>query len=222
MDQYIIEKSKPFYDQIYYKIREMILFLKIKPGERVYEARLARMFNTSRSPVREAVKALIREGLLVSDEKSRIFVFKPTFDDIVQIYQCRMALESFAARLTTEMATNPQLREIEYTIEETEYLLIDEEKNRERLIALNTKFHESIIQYSQNNLLRKQLSDINSLSYYFRILNFNGKNRGKELYEEHHEIFQYMKNRDSKKAAAAMMQHIENDLAHFRELKMIL
>nr|WP_263324462.1 GntR family transcriptional regulator [Neobacillus sp. Marseille-Q6967] len=218
MDQFVIEKSMPFYDQIYYKIREMILYMKIKPGERVYEAKLARLFNTSRSPVREAVKALIKEGLLVSDEKSRIFVFEPTFTDIVQIYQCRMALESFAAKLTTEIATNSQLEEIGSIMIKTETLLGDEENNREKLIELNTEFHESIIKFSNNLLLKKQLSDINSLSYYFRILNFNGKNRGKVLYEEHKEIYQYMKNREAKKASAAMMQHIENDLAHFSEI----
>jgi DNA-binding GntR family transcriptional regulator len=61
MNQYVIEKSKPFYDQVYYKVREMILFRQFKPGERIYEAKLARLFNTSRSPVREAVKALIKE-----------------------------------------------------------------------------------------------------------------------------------------------------------------
>jgi DNA-binding GntR family transcriptional regulator len=217
MDQYVIEKSMPYYDQIYYKLREMILYMKIKPGERVYESRLASLFNTSRSPVREAVKALIKEGLLVSDDKSRIFVFEPTFNDIVQIYQCRMALESFAARLTSETATNAQLEEIGEIIEKTERFLVDEENNREKLIELNTEFHESIILYSNNQLLKKQLRDINSLSYYFRILNFTGKNRGKELYEEHKEIYQYMKNRKSKSAAASMMQHIENDLAHFIE-----
>ncbi|WP_042460042.1 GntR family transcriptional regulator [Neobacillus dielmonensis] len=217
MDPYAIEKSMPYYDQIYYKLREMILYMKIKPGERVYESRLAGLFNTSRSPVREAVKALIKEGLLVSDEKSRIFVFEPTLDDIVQIYQCRMALESLAAKLTTETATNDQLEEIGEIIEKTERFLVDEEHNRERLIELNTEFHESIILYNNNQLLKKQLRDINSLSYYFRVLNFTGKNRGKELYEEHKHIYQYMKNRESKRAAAAMMMHIENDITHFLE-----
>ena len=217
MDSYAIEKSMPYYDQIYYKLREMILYMKIKPGERVYESRLASLFNTSRSPVREAVKALIKEGLLVSDEKSRIFVFEPTLDDIVQIYQCRMALESLAAKLTTETATDAQVEAIGEIIEKTERFLVAEERNREKLIELNTQFHESIILYNNNQLLKKQLRDINSLSYYFRVLNFTGKNRGKELYEEHQNIYQYMKNRDSKRAAASMMQHIENDIAHFLE-----
>ncbi len=218
MDQYSIEKPKPYYDQIYNKIREMILFVKLRPGERVYEARLARLFNTSRSPVREAVKALMKEGLLVCDEKSRIFVFEPTIDDIIQIYQCRMALESFAARLTTESATNFQIEEIGNVLEETERHLADEEANREKIIQLNTAFHELIIKHSNNRFLIKQLNELNSLSYYFRIVNFRGKNRGRVLYEEHKEIYQCIKKRESQNAAAGMMLHIEHDLDHFREL----
>ena len=218
MTQYSIEKAKPYYDQIYHKIREMILFMKLKPGERVYEARMARLFNTSRSPVREAVKALIKEGLLVSDEKSRIFVYEPTFDDIIQIYQCRMALESLAARLTAEVATTSQIKEIGTIIEETERYLSNEEENREKLILLNTEFHHLITKFSKNDLLKKQLKDINSLSYFFRVLNFKGKNRGRELFEEHKEIYECIKNRESLKASSAMMKHIENDLSHFHEI----
>ncbi len=218
MNHFTVEKSKPFYDQIYHAIREMIVFNKLKPGERIYEARMARQFDTSRSPVREAVKALIKEGLLVYDEKSRIFVFEPTLDDIVQIYQCRMALESFAARLTAERASAADIEAVGHIIQETERNLLDEESNREKLIHLNTEFHRLIIHHSGNQLLKKQLSEINSLSYYFRTLNFKGKNRGRELYEEHKEIYQYLKQGESQKAADAMMNHIGNDLIHFKAI----
>ncbi|WP_404332169.1 GntR family transcriptional regulator [Mesobacillus maritimus] len=218
MAQFSIEKPKPFYDQIYQKIREMILFMKLTPGERLYEAQLARLFETSRSPVREAVKALIKEGLLITDEKSRIFVFKPTFKDIIEIYQCRMALESFATRLTTENATDAQIEVIGKIIEETEHYLENEEEYREQLIQLNTKFHETIIKFSNNGLLKKQLHEINSLAYYFRVINFKGKNRGRELYEEHKEIYHYIKLRDIQHAEGSMMNHIGNDLSHFQEL----
>jgi DNA-binding GntR family transcriptional regulator len=66
--------------------------------------------------------------------------------------------------------------------------------------------------------LEKQLNGMNSLSYYFRVLNFKGNNRGRELYEEHQEMYQYITKRESQKAVAAMMQHIENNLEHFRAL----
>ncbi|GAB2567014.1 GntR family transcriptional regulator [Gracilibacillus alcaliphilus] len=218
MTKFSIEKSKPYYDQVYYKIREMIIFMELKPGERVYEAKLARFFHTSRSPVREAVKALCKEGLLVIDDKSRIFVYNPTFDDIIQIYQCRTALESLAAKLTAHIATDSQISKIGEVIRQTEQLLTDEEENREQLIRLNTAFHQLIIKYSNNNLLNKQLESINSLSFFFRVLNFKGDHRGRELFMEHQQIYQYIKQRNGELAARAMMKHIENDLVHFCEM----
>ncbi|WP_066189627.1 MULTISPECIES: GntR family transcriptional regulator [Gracilibacillus] len=218
MSQFSIEKSKPYYDQVYYKIREMIIFMELKPGERVYEAQLARFFHTSRSPVREAVKTLRKEGLLIIDDKSRIFVYAPTFDDIIQIYQCRTVLESLAAKLTAHVATDSQIKKIGKVIEQTELLLPDEVENREQLIRLNTEFHQLIIQYSKNHLLYKQLESIHSLSFFFRVLNFKGTHRGKELFVEHEQIYQYIKQRNSEMAAQAMTKHIENDLIHFCEI----
>ncbi|GHH98972.1 GntR family transcriptional regulator [Neobacillus kokaensis] len=219
MDSFSIEKPIRYYDQVYNSIREMIVEGILKPGDSIFEARIARQLNISRSPVREAVRALEKEGLLVIDDKSRITVYKPTMKDIVDIYECRMALESLAARLTTRLATTQELQNIENTVHiSKQYLVKEGEHNRQALITENSRFHELIIKYSQNRRLKKQLRDLHSLSHYYRVLNFKGENREWVVYTEHQEILEQMKRRDEDKAAFMMKKHLETDLNHLKEI----
>ncbi|MDQ0199166.1 GntR family transcriptional regulator [Neobacillus ginsengisoli] len=219
MNTFSIEKPVRYYDQVYNSIREMIVQGVLKPGDSIFEAKIARELNISRSPVREAVRALEKEGLLVIDEKSRITVYKPTLKDFEDIYECRIALESLAARLTTRLASGQEINEIENTvINSKQYLEIESEQNRKALIIENGLFHDLITKYSQNRRLKKQLRDLNSLSHYYRVLNFQGENREWNVYHEHQEIITQMKRRDEEKAALMMKKHIENDLRHLREI----
>ncbi|MEH7526048.1 GntR family transcriptional regulator, partial [Bacillus sp. JJ1503] len=203
MNTFEIEKPVRYYDQVYNSIREMIVQGVLKPGDKIFEAKIARELNISRSPVREAVRALEKEGLLVIDGKSRITVYKPTMKDIEDIYECRMALESLAARLTTRLASGQEIKRIENTVLNAKRYLDDaaKEQNRLALIGENTQFHDLITKYSQNVRLKKQLRDLYSLSHYYRVLNFQGENRELVVFNEHLEILNFMKRRDEEKAS---------------------
>ncbi len=219
MNHFSIDKPIPFYDQIYNSIKQMIVQGVFQPGERIYEAKLAREFNVSRSPVREAVRALEKEGLLVIDDKSKITVYKPSMKDVEDIYQCRMVLESLAARLTTRLSANRELKEIETTLVQTKKLLEGEDEQKsETVISLNAKFHDLIVQFSQNKRLQKQIHDLRSLTYYFRVLNFQGENRKWVIFNEHQEVFEAIKERNEEKAGLVMTAHINNDLIHLKNI----
>jgi DNA-binding GntR family transcriptional regulator len=219
MDTFSIDKPVRYYDQVYNSIREMIVQGELKPGDSIFEARIARELNISRSPVREAVRALEKEGLLVIDGKSRITVYKPTMKDIEDIYECRIALESLAARLTTRLASGQEIKEIENTVLNTkEHLDAGGEQNRLALIEENGRFHDLITKYSQNRRLKKQLRDLKSLSHYYRVLNFQGENREWIVFNEHQEILTQIKQRDEEKASLMMRKHLETDLIHLKEI----
>ncbi|WP_019241989.1 MULTISPECIES: GntR family transcriptional regulator [Bacillus] len=219
MDTFSIEKPMRYYDQVYHSIREMIVKGVLKPGDGIYEARIARELNISRSPVREAVRALEKEGLLEINEKSRITVYKPTIKDIEDIYQCRIVLESLAASLTTRLATKSEIEEIESTLVKSRaYLENYNEEKKDKVIEENARFHDLIMKYSQNRRLNKQLSDLKSLSHYYRVLNFQGENREWNVFYEHQEIFNHIVNKEQEKAYKAMQNHMKNDLIHLREI----
>ncbi|MDF2961456.1 MAG: GntR family transcriptional regulator [Paenibacillus sp.] len=219
MDSYLIEKPAPFYDQLYHTIKKMIIDGKFKPGERIVESKLARDFNVSRSPIREAIRALEKDGLIEVDDKSRIIVYTPTIKDVEDIYQCRMALESMAAELTVRRASDEQLLTIEVTLQET-LAKIDNGNgySKDEVIGLNTKFHSLLIEYSGNSRLQKHLNDLKSLLHLYRVINFQGPNREWDIYNEHKVIYEAIKNRQAAQAAEAMTRHLIHDFEHLRDV----
>jgi len=219
MNKFALAKSVPYYDQVYHSIKQMIHGGIFQPGDRIYEAKIARDFNLSRSPVREAIRALEKEGLLVIDEKSRMTVYKPTIKDVEEIYQCRMVLESLAAKLATKHATNRELKEIEGVLVQTKkYLEGKEEPDKEFIISLNSRFHDFILQLSKNNRLQKQLSELKALTHYYMLINLKGERRKWIIFAEHQEIFDCMKQGDDEKAGQLMSTHIHNDLQHLKQI----
>jgi len=217
MSDFIIEKPIPYYEQFYHSIKKMIFEGKFKPGERIVETQLAKEFDVSKSPIREAIRILEKEGLVIVDEKSRVMVYQPTMKDVEEIYFCRMALESFAAELVTKIATNAELDEIEKTLVQTEQAIRDSQADN-TIITLNELFHSLIIQYTQNSRLQKQLNDLKSLTYFFRILNFQGENRADIILNQHRGIFECMKKREAEQASQAMINHLKLDLEHLIEV----
>ncbi|MEH7417253.1 GntR family transcriptional regulator [Neobacillus drentensis] len=217
MSDFTIERPVPFYEKLYHSIKKMIFEGKLKPGERIIETQLAKDFNVSKSPIREAIRILEKEGLVIVDEKSRVMVYQPTLKDVEEIYFCRMALESFAVGLVTRMAANAELDEIEKTLMQTEQAIQDSQAN-DTIITLNDLFHSLIIQYTQNRRLQKQLNDLRSLMYFFRVLNFQGENRAEIILNQHREIFDCMKERNAEQASQAMIKHLKLDLEHLTEV----
>jgi DNA-binding GntR family transcriptional regulator len=219
MNKFSLAKSMPYYDQVYNSIKQMIHQGVFQPGDRIYEAKIARDFNLSRSPVREAVRALEKEGLLVIDDKSRMTVYKPTMKDVEEIYQCRIVLESLATQLATRLATKRELKEIEGILVQTKkYLEGKEGPDPEVIISLNARFHDLILQFSKNNRLQKQLSELRSLTHYYMLKNLKGERRTWIIFDQHHEIFECMVQGEAEKAGHLMSNHISNDLAHLKSI----
>ncbi|RXT03727.1 GntR family transcriptional regulator [Ammoniphilus sp. CFH 90114] len=217
MNDYGIEKKAPYYEQFYHSIKRMIYEGKYKPGERINETQLAKEFGVSKSPIREAIRVLEKEGLIVVDEKSRVMVYEPTLRDVEEIYVCRMALESFAVGLATTIATDLELQTIERTLQDTEQAIKERKEDRE-IILLNAQFHDLIVNCTQNRRLKRQLDDLKSLKYLFRILNFQGENRAETILSQHREIFDFIKNREAEKASKQMIEHLQCDLDYLLQV----
>lgn len=213
MSDFSIEKPVPYYEQFYHSIKKMIFDGTYKPGERIVETQLARQFSVSKSPVREAIRLLEKEGLVVVDEKSKVRVYEPTVKDVEDIYFCRMALESFAIKLMVQTASAEELEEIEKTLKETERA-IEEQQDASAVIEWNGRFHRLLVQFTKNSRLQKQVNDLKSLTHFYRILNFQEHNRAKIILNEHRHIFGHIQRRDGQAASEAMIKHLENDLAH--------
>lgn len=218
MDKFIIKKTQSYYEQAYNSIKQMIFNGTFKNGEYICETKIAEQFETSRSPVREAIRSLEMEGLLIKDGR-KFKVYEPTKEDMQQIFECREGLEFVAVKLATERASNDELEKIENALFQVENEIKKSNfKLDTEIILLNTKFHDLILEYSKNIRIKNQLDNLKSLVYFYRIISLNEKNRYEEIYEQHLEIFKLMKERNSQKAAECMFRHIECDIEHVRML----
>ncbi|MEH7119486.1 GntR family transcriptional regulator [Neobacillus vireti] len=216
VEQSSLQKPLPYYLQIQQSIKASIFNGVYKPGDRLYEAQIAKHFNISRSPVREAIRALVIEGLLVMDEKSQISVYKPNLQDVQEIYECRISLESTAVELAAERATEDQLQELEKTLVETSEWI--KEGKTDLIVASNARFHELIIQYSGNLRLKKLVEELNGLINYYRFLNIQGENRAIAILKGHTDIYLALKERNPKKAAERLREHTKEDLTNLVQL----
>lgn len=94
--------------QVYQHLKKRLLDGYYPGGERLIEVKIAEEFNVSRGPVREALKMLIQEELVVQNGNT-LKVFSPSLTDMIQIYQIRQQLESFAAKLSAKNIENSDL-----------------------------------------------------------------------------------------------------------------
>jgi DNA-binding GntR family transcriptional regulator len=133
-------------------IRTAIITGLIKPGERLIEATIAEELGVSRSPVREALSALEREGLMVNMPRRGYHVIEFTDKDIDEIYSLRLLLEREAMRRAIERLSVDQAALLQETVDqigEVAYL----PDQRSRLVALDLSFHDRICQIADHNRL---------------------------------------------------------------------
>jgi len=149
-------------DHVYHQIRNEILFGRLKPNELLVESDIAARLNVSRTPVRETLQRLVSDGLVVSHRR-RWLVYGHEPSEIREIYETRMALEGFAARLASERATDHQVGEIAAAMR----VLEGPSSRGEARVVANGVFHDLIISAANNGHLAEEIQ--RSRRYYFNI-----------------------------------------------------
>ncbi len=209
-----IKREDPLYEQIYQKLRNVILMGELQPGERLVDSRIAEQLNVSRSPVREAFRKLEQDGL-ITNRDGIIAVYVPSLQDVIELYQVRVGLEAVSVYWATQYMTNEQLEELHQSIMATEKAI--KEKRLAEVVTLNTYFHESIVSHSKNSRLEQMMHNIRSLVFLYRNTIFKQYDRGEGFLSEHREILEAMIAREPSLAAKRMELHIYNDMNHFKE-----
>ncbi|WP_423800836.1 GntR family transcriptional regulator [Neobacillus sp. SAB-20_R2A] len=195
--------------QIYQILKKRLLEGDYIPGDRLVEAKLAEEFGTSRGPVREALKILIQDELLVQ-KGNAIHVFSPSTSDMIDIYQVRQQMESLAAKLAAQKIESSELEILEKIVEETKAAWLKQDKNR--VVELSIKFHEIILKASGNHQLISLTNMIRDKVTYLRNSVVKEAMRDESPIEEHSRILSALKERNGDKAAKVMLEHIEHDL----------
>jgi len=193
-------------EEIYQKIRDDITSGNLLPGERLLEDKLAKRFKVSRSPVREALRNLESEGLIEFERNKGITVAKLSIKQVEEIYSLRWLLESYATRLSAEIATRDDVK----------YLRNLHEKlgkaakvyDLKGWLENNSLFHNFFAEHSGNNNLAQILDILKRKVYRYRmVVRVPGHFQD---YIGHHEgILRGCEKRDGEMAERYMKIHLE-------------
>jgi DNA-binding GntR family transcriptional regulator len=172
------------------------------------EIQLAEELGVSRTPVREALRNLELEGFIVMVPRKGAYVADLSIKDIVDVFEIRAALEGLAAGLAAERITGEELEEMERLLVEKGESI--KQNDFSRLVAVDTKFHETIYKASRNDRLSTIISNLREQIQRFRSTSLSYPGRMKESLEEHRGILEAIEARDSQTARQLAQEHIEN------------
>ena len=203
MDEYL-----PLRDVVFNTLRKAILKGELKPGERLMEIALAERLGVSRTPVREAMRKLELEGLVVMIPRRGAQVANITEKDLNDVLEVRMALENLSIENACKKMTEEQLAELKKAAKVFEATM--EEGNLVKLAEADVAFHEVIYQSSDNCRLNQVLNTLREQIYRYSVEYLKEEETRKLLVKEHDEIYEAIRNRDVKTAQEISYQHIEN------------
>lgn len=200
-------------EQVYALIKEYILRLEFEPRKSLVEAELAQMLGTSKTPVREALRRLEMEGLVVTAPYKGATVAPLAVEDIREIYEVRGTLEALAVRLAIPRLTDDQIGELEALLAAAEEALHD---NRLVDCSLHgAQFHSIFVKVADHRRIQTQLDNLAAhLERFYRVLEKIPGRLTKSL-TEHRTILDAVVRRDTDGAYLAMIRHSESFLAEF-------
>lgn len=203
-------------ERIFRQLRQDILNGKYKPGDSLVELKLAEELGVSRTPVREAIRQLELEGLVVSIPNKGVIVEGISKQDIEDIYAIRELLEGLAARWAIQRIDEEQLKELEDICELMEFYT--EKGDLEHVGELNSRFHEIIFEATKSKPLKQILSDFQYYVESIRLASLKTPGRALQSLREHKEIVKAFKNKDVAAGENALVEHIRNSRKNVKRL----
>ena len=157
----------PLRDVVFNTLRQAILKGELKPGERLMEIALAERLGVSRTPIREAMRKLEQEGLVVMIPRRGAQVANITEKDLNDVLEVRIALENVAIEKACARMTEEEMRRLWLAAKEFEHTIA--EGNLVKLAEADVAFHEVIYQASDNKRLIQVLNNMREQIYRYRV-----------------------------------------------------
>ncbi|WP_350289592.1 GntR family transcriptional regulator [uncultured Croceitalea sp.] len=188
--------------QAYETVRAMIISKELIPGQKIVQDRLAEDLGISRTPLRSALQMLEGEGLIESLPRKGVIVKEFKDEEVVEIYDCRMALEGTAIRLFTERASVEEILNLRNMF----LPFLKEEIDESLYSEVDGNFHDAIMEGCGNSFLHKIFQQSNLLV----CIDLIGLLRSpKETLPEHMAIIDAIENRDVDLAESLAKAHLD-------------
>ena len=206
-----LDGYKPLRDVVLENLRDAIITQVLKPGERLMEIQLADEMGVSRTPVREAIRKLELEGLVVMVPRKGAYVAGVSMKDIHEVYEVRSALEMLAVTLAAERITDEELNALEQQVlRESEEEAKKDGSDLDNIIYIDSSFHDIIYQAARNQRLVQFVNILQEQLQRFRAASLARPGRSKTALEEHKQIVEALSERNGELASKLAQEHIEN------------
>ncbi len=189
-------------------IKERILKGEYHIGEKLIENQIAEELRVSRTPIREALRQLEKEGLVESVPNRGAFVLGLTKQDIEDIYAVRAAVEVLAADWAVRRITEEELAGLREIFELMEFY--SEKQNSEKVLELNKEFHQIIYHASGSRFLSQLLKSYQEYVEETRKATVYCSKNLPVILEEHRNIFEAICERNAKLAKERLSAHLSN------------
>lgn len=203
-----LDDYKPLRDVVFENLREAILEGRLKPGQRLMEVQLAEQLGVSRTPVREAIRKLELEGLVVMLPRKGAYVANVSLKDVIDVLEIRASLEGLAASLAAERINEIDLDKV-YKIAE-EFRQSTMNGDIEQSLKKDVEFHECIFKATNNKKLHQVINSLWEQVYRFRVTYVSDYDSSLNIVEEHKLIIDAIAKGDSELAKKYATEHIEN------------
>ena len=187
-------------------IRRMVVEFELRPNERINEVQMAREFDLSRSPVREALNRLATEGFLSFVPNRGFFFRSPDIAERVQIFEARAVLEKGSFALACTRATEAQVQDLErfWAAALVEY----DRRDPDRILQLDEAFHLNLMALSGNQELVRQMTAINARIRFVRRIEIGRGPRHASMIGDHDELLDALRGRAVLRGQKVLSSHI--------------
>jgi DNA-binding GntR family transcriptional regulator len=200
------KKKRLLREQVYTSIKNAIISGEFEPNRRLIEEKLAEDMKTSRTPVREAIQKLEKEGLIYRLPRGGFAVKSVTEEEVEEIFGLRGILEGYAGFLATERIEQEELRSLDDIIGKEEECL--QNMNVEDFIRLDGEFHDVLYRAAKNNRLYTLLNDLRDYMYRYRVIILRYQRKYHLAVQDHKEMVVSMRAKNARQVEKLVRKHM--------------
>jgi DNA-binding GntR family transcriptional regulator len=201
---------RALYEEVAELLRQRIFSRELEPGSWIDELKIAEEYGISRTPLREALKVLAAEGLVTMKVRRGAYVTEVSDKDLADVYHLLALLESDAAGVVAQKATEAEMAELQTLHDELEAAQRD--RDRDRFFATNERFHMRLLEIADNRWRMQMVADLRKVMKLNRHNSLLKAGRIEDSLDEHRALMAALHARQGELAVQRMQDHFQNGL----------
>ena len=206
----MIDRQVPLYQQVYTILKRKMFAGDFRPGQVLSETLLAENLGVSRTPIREALRLLEKDGL-VQIQRYEVAVTKPSREEFLNLYLCRAALEQLVAERAALQATTEDIARMASALQSSAEAI--QHRDHKRVLESNTNFHDMMVESAQVAPLSQLMGSIRGPILLARRLVLSAcEKHERQILAEHQKLLQGIQDHTPEETKKWMAHHMQNDM----------